>query len=122
MTNVREILEAISDFSDFVKDRALEVLNASGYKRKVCLHKIDFDTTSVGVTFQEDTRHDCPDYEYVELSISQLEMNDLEWRDHINEINIKTLTKIADELRLADERRLANKERDYLKLKQELGH
>lgn len=107
MENVTEILEAISDFSEFVSARALELVRAKGYENKLCLNKIEYEVTSVCVIFKEDTHHDCPDYEYADLSVNQLEMNDLEWRDHVNEVKIQTLTKKADEY----------KEREYLKLK-----
>ena len=122
MTNVREILEAISDFSDFVQDRALELVRAKGYTRKLCLEKIEFDTETATVTFQEDTHHDCPDYEFATLSIAQLEMNDLDWKDYVESVKKETFMAEADKIKLAKERELANKEKQFLKLKEELGH
>jgi len=122
MTNVTERVESISDFSDFVQDRGLELVKAKGYTRKLLLDKIEFDTTSVGVTFQEDRHHDCPDYEYVDLSIAQLEMNDLDWKAYVDGVKNETFMAEVDKIKLAKERELANKERDYLKLKQELGY
>lgn len=121
MTGVREILEAISDFSDFVQDRAMGLVRAKGYKRRLCLHKIDFYAISVGVTFQEDTSHDCPDYEYVELSLTQLELNDSVWKAYVDNINNDRLKEEAEKSRLVKEVEFAKKEKEYLRLKQELG-
>ena len=122
MENVTEILEAITDFSEFVKSRTLELLIAGGYKRKVRFYKIYFETDCVCVSFKEDTNHDCPEYTHVDLSIPQLEMNDLEWNAYVDSVKNKAFMAEVDNIKLAKERELANKEKQYLKLKQELGH
>ena len=122
MTNVREILESIKDFSEYASTRALELLKARGLTMRVVLDKIDFDEDEVFCIFKEDTAYSHSEYRTAVLSIIDLEMSDSDWEIYINELTITTLSKKADQLKFADERMLDNKRKQFFKLKQELGY
>jgi hypothetical protein len=93
MNNVTEILESISNFSEFVSARALELVIANGYKRKFCLDKIKFETKRAVVGFEEDTTIRIGRYE-----INKMFFIDLERDDNLKKIceYIRNTTKISE--------------------------
>lgn len=122
MENVKEFLKKATEIQDFASKRAEELLMSSGCKYKVWVEGFEFDETQITVKFQEKTRHDCPDHDSIKLIAEQLEMSNLDWSKYIEGIAKQTLEKEQKRKDDADKAKLEAKQKEFDRLKTELGY
>jgi hypothetical protein len=119
----QELLKQIVILQDLAAKRGLELINAAGAKWNYYKtpERIAFNDESVEMTFEENTRHDCPDRESITLTIRELMLNDEEWAAMIEQV--KSDTKLKKEQAEQKEREsiLESKRKQLKALKAELG-
>lgn len=121
MINTSEFLKSICEFETKVVKRAAELLKATGYEYGVTKSSVQYKESSVGVKLRELTNYDYPDYPYIELDLYQINMSDTEWDLYIQNTTLKTEEKKQMEKDNLEKKKLADKQREFEKLKIELG-
>lgn len=121
MENIKDYLKTTTEFQDLVTERAEQLFKAQGYKYEVSFRGLEFEKHQVTVEFGERTNNDCLDLDWVSLSIEQLEMNDSEWEKYIQQVTEETITKEKNEKERFEKLKLENKQREFDRLKKELG-
>jgi|ERR1035437_1355328 hypothetical protein len=121
MKNIKEKLEQIVAFKDFITKRAHEILRIRNSDVKFYARYVDFTLESVDVEFQEDTRHDCPDYERVSLPISLIEMGEVDFEDYLEQTREEKALEIERKTAQIRESEIKNKTAQFDRLKKELG-
>lgn len=120
---MKDLLTKIVTLQKLAAKRGLEYIYAAGTKWVFYStpDKFEFMKHGVNMTFQEDTRHDCPDNESVTLTIDELELSDEDWAANMVRVKAEADNRRAqaEEARRQDE--LAEKRRQLAKLKSELG-
>lgn len=80
--DARQFLLDVILFENLATKRALDVLKSTkDLKYRFALESINYFTDFVQVILVEITRHDCPDYEYINLSIEQLQIPEDKWNE-----------------------------------------
>jgi hypothetical protein len=123
MQNVKEFLKEATTFQEFCEIRGHELLMTLGCKWNMYKtpDKFEFEEDGVTMTFQENTRHDCPDYETICLKIEELEKTDEDWVLYIENAKKETAEKERVKKQNEEDRKLQEKERQFENLKKELG-
>lgn len=121
--SITDFLKKANEFQEFASKRGLELLMALGcnWKMYETPDKFEFGEDGVVITFQENTNHDCPDYETICLKIEELEKNEEEWNQYITLQKAETLQKQRKIELQKQEEILEEKKKQFEKLKQELG-
>lgn len=122
MENIQEFLKKAMQFQDMASARAEQLLMARGCKFQVNMEGITLDYTTVTISFVESTRHDCPDSASVELNNAHLEMSDSEWSTFIQGIIKEIADKKQKQKEDSDNEILKAKQKQYARLKDELGY
>lgn len=120
---MKELLKSFTDFQTFVSKRGLELIEAIGTKWKLyeTPEKFEVFEDGVNLTFQENTRHDCPDYENISLTIAELEMNADEWEQYLQTKREESARKVQEAIDVETKRNHEQKMKQFEKLKSELG-
>ena len=82
----------------------------------------EFQDDGVIMSFQENTNHDCPEYESVCLKITELEKNELDWVSYIENIKKETVKKAEFRKQNEERQKLETKKKQFESLKNELGY
>jgi Cu/Ag efflux protein CusF len=122
MENVKEILKQANQLQEFATNRAEELFKALGGTYRVSVTGIDFEENQITVKFEEITRHDCPDMDWISLDVSQLEMSENKWACYLDEKRTETLAKEQKKKDDAEKAKLEAKQREFARLKNELGY
>ena len=123
MQNVKELLKQAATFQEFCQTRGHELLMALGCQWNMYKTPDEFEFEEDGVTmrFQENTRHDCPDYESICLKVEELEKTDEEWALYIENTKKETAEKERVKKQNEEDRKLQAKQKQFEILKEELG-
>lgn len=102
--------------------RAKEMLEING-RRAYMYHPVgvEFCLDAVTVRF-EDNNSDYLDFEFVTLSLDELEMTDEKWNEYINEKKLAKYEKERKRSELIQQSALEAKKKQYFDLKKELGY
>jgi hypothetical protein len=122
--NTGKFLKKAKQFQDFATKRAVDLIYARGYKRKLCVYSDSFDfyDNHIEIKIQEDTSHDCPDYEYITLTVDELELDEKEWNCYLESTKAHTI-KRQEKQRIEKENSLLKKKMLIFEgLKKELGY
>lgn len=123
MKNIKDYLQKSTEFQDFFTKRARQLIIAWGRKYDFSFRGIEFEGEQVTAEFlEQSTRDIIPDSDWVSLSIEQLEMNDSEWEKFIQQVTEETITKEKNEKERLEKQKLETKEREFDRLKKELGY
>jgi hypothetical protein len=124
MNNIKRRLSEQIRFEEFVTERAYQKMMASGCKLKMYsfADSVEYSLESVSFKFCENTRHDCPDYLHIELSLREMELGDSKWLEYIGTIRNEFELKEKNRLQLAEMQMLKEKQRQFERLKNELGY
>lgn len=122
MENVKEIIKQATQLQEFAINRAEELFKALGGTYRVSVTGIDFEENKILVKFEEITRHDCPDTDWISLDISQLEMSENKWSCYLDEKRTETLAKEQKKKDDAEKAKLEAKQKEFARLKNELGY
>jgi hypothetical protein len=106
-----------------ITERAPQLLHATTPRidYPVRVTGIDFDNEYVGVSFVEYINSDCPRDAYTELSLTELAMENDEWKEHIAEVTARVKKRLQKDIDAKLERERTAKMAQYLELKKELG-
>lgn len=118
----QELLLKIVVIQKAAARRGYQLINARGTKYKLyeTPYNFEFSSDSVSMAFQENTRHDCPDYCSITLTLAELLMSEYDWEANIKQIMTETEAK---KLKADQERQqeiINNKRRQFEALKAEL--
>ncbi len=130
MKNVKERLKGVLEFEDFVKGRAIDLIEAKGLNRDYHKYRYDFyirevtyASEGVECVFIEDTTYDTPETYYtpdigeVRLKLSDLEISNKEWEEKILKIKNDLAKEEMTEIEKEKEREREEKEKQFFKLK-----
>lgn len=122
MKEIKEILNQATDLQHLAYSRAKEMLEISD-ERAFPYHSVDieFDYDKVDVRFEK-THSDYPDFEFMSLSLSELEMTDEDWMKYIDELKEERIEKERQKEERRKQAELERKKKQYLALKDELGY
>ena len=122
MKSTKELIKEIKLLEIKIKSRAKEVLQVTVTDYPVYIDSICYTLENdIEINFIEDTRHDCPDRFHIILKASDIDMDDNEWKIHIEKLTQETINKKQRAIELEKERQLKLKEEQFEKLKKELG-
>lgn len=124
MKNVTEFLKEAIEFQDFAAKRGYELMMALGCKWKMyeTPDSFEFEEDGVVMLFQENTRHDCPDYESICLKTEELEKTEEQWSAYIEQAKKQTADKEEKKRQDEENRKLEAKRKQFESLKNELGY
>jgi hypothetical protein len=119
---MKEFLNKVINLQNLAYSRAKEILEIND-RRAYLYHPVDisFDRDNVDVRF-ENTNSDYLDFEFVTLSLIELEMTDEKWNEYINEKKAEKIEKERKRSELTQQSALEAKKKQYLELKKELGY
>ena len=120
MENVKEILKQAIELQKLAICRARELFMVRGGRRS-SFAGIEFEENKVTVQLEEITRSDVPDRAWISLYISQLEMTENEWAEFLLEVKTEYLAEIQKINDKAAIVKLEAKQKEFERLKKELG-
>lgn len=122
LVQTEELLQQIVALQKRAAKRGLELIYAAGAKWKYYeTPEFEFTEEGVSMCFREDTGHDCPESEGITLTSSELIMTETEWAAKIEQTKADTKRKKEEREQKRKDDELAEKNRQFEKLKAELG-
>ena len=122
MQNAKEFLKQATTFQELCQNRGYELLLATcRFRVHKTPERFEFEEDGVTMTFEENTRHDCPDHVDITLNVTQLEQSNDDWAVYIENKKNEAAEKERIKKQNYEHRILLEKERQFEKLKMELG-
>ncbi len=115
---MKDLLKKISELQGLAIERATDLHYANG--GNYIFDSIKFYEDYITVRFVED--YDWhPDYDSIELTLSDLEMSDKDWKDHIESIKSERLRAEEEKKKEIERKEYEKKLREFERLRSELG-
>ena len=115
---MKDLLKKISELQGLAIVRAEELHYANG--GNYTFDSIEFNEEDIMVRFVEDYDR-YPDYDSIELTLSDLEMSDEDWKDHIESIKSERLRAEEEKKKEIEQKEYEKKLREFERLRSELG-
>lgn len=121
MKDIKQTLENICVFEKFVISRANDILDAQEIEVAYSVDSIRYSIDSVNIFFMEKTTYEFPDDITIKITLEELEMNDSEWKEYLESIRTNVRNALQEQIEMMEKIRFESKQKEYLKLKNELG-
>ena len=122
MNNLKEFFKTVIDIQNIASFRAKQLLSAKGNGYRCYVTGFEFEDDRITVSLEEDTYHPNPENDSISLTIELIEMNDLDWSKFIRDVAEETANNILKRNAELENIKLEQKQKEYKRLKKELGH